>query len=118
MYVMEGLDGTVRKAGRYVTLVGELLQEKHPTYGFEREGEWVAFDRWSVCRSALELYQPRSAEELAALRVSRERGKAEWSSPRKVGSPAKLVMKRRSSHVTHFRLIRLSCLADSRSEES
>lgn len=76
-YLIRDADGAVRHADNYQQLFGPLLQEKHPSYGFERDGVWTAFDRWSVCWSALELYAPKSAEELAALRITRERNKVE-----------------------------------------
>ena len=76
-YLIQDADGTVRHAANYEPLFGELLREKHPSYGFERNGKWIAFDRWSVTWSAIELYTPKCAEELAALRVSRERNKVE-----------------------------------------
>jgi hypothetical protein len=69
-------DGSVRQAGSYEELFGELLYEPHPTKTLEIKGKLVAAPRWELCWSALELYRPRSAEDLAALRVSRERGKA------------------------------------------
>jgi hypothetical protein len=70
-------DGSVQKASSYETLFGELLTEPHPTRGFEQKGQWCPYPRWTLCWSALELYAPKSAENLAALRESRERGKAE-----------------------------------------
>ena len=49
-----------------------LLKQKHPSYGITKDGEWVALDRWSETWSALELYELGTAEELGALRVTRE----------------------------------------------
>lgn len=76
-YLIRDADGRVRHAADAETLFGDLLKEKHPSYGFERDGQWVAFDRWTVCWSSLDLYEPKTAEQLAALRASRERLKAE-----------------------------------------
>jgi len=67
----------VRHADSYEPLVGELLHEKHPSREFTHQDQWVAYPRWTLCWSALELYEPKSAEQLAALRISRERGKTE-----------------------------------------
>jgi hypothetical protein len=77
VYLMERPDGTVRKADRYEQLFGALLDEPHPTRTLEIRGEHVPAPRWSVCWSALDLYEPRTAEELAALRVSREQGRVQ-----------------------------------------
>lgn len=76
-FVIQDADGTVRHAARYEDFFGALLTEKHPTYKLEIRGQQVSAPRWSVCWSAIELYRPMSSEQLAALRVSRERGKAE-----------------------------------------
>jgi hypothetical protein len=76
-YLLEDASGHVRHAAGYEALFGDLLRERHPSYGFERDGVWVAYDRWTVCWSALELYAPKSAEALAALRDTRERNKEE-----------------------------------------
>jgi len=70
-------DGQVMRADNYEALFGDLLHEPHPTRRFEVKGKTVAAPRWTLCWSALERYEPKSAEELAALRVARERGKAE-----------------------------------------
>jgi hypothetical protein len=50
-----------------------LLHEPHPTKTLEIRGKLVPAPRWELCWSALEVYKPRSAESLAARRVSRER---------------------------------------------
>lgn len=76
-YVSQGPDGTVRKANRYEELFGGQLHEPHSTRGFESNGTWTPYPRYCVCWSALELYNPKSAEQLANLRASRERGKTE-----------------------------------------
>jgi len=76
IYLMER-DGAVITAETPEELFGDLLTERHPTYGFEQDGRWIAFDRWCITWSALELYHPRSAEQLAEARVNRERKRAE-----------------------------------------
>lgn len=43
----------------------------------EVRGERVRPHRYSLCWAPYELYRPKSAEELAALRASREQKKAE-----------------------------------------
>lgn len=70
-------DGSIGKADNYEALFGDLLQEKHPTMTVEVRGQHVAIGRWELVWGALETYHPRSAEQLASLRVSRERGKQE-----------------------------------------
>ncbi len=65
-------DGRVEKADSYEPLFGELLQEKHPTLTVEVRGEQVPVGRYELCWSALELYHPKSAEQLATAREKRE----------------------------------------------
>ncbi len=77
IYLRRMPDGTVRKADSYEPLFGDLLEEKHPTRTVEVRGQRVPVGRYEVVWGALELYHPRDADQLAALRVSRERGKAE-----------------------------------------
>jgi hypothetical protein len=72
-YVRRMPDGEVLYADTYEPLFGELLQEKHPTRTVEVRGQRVPVDRYELCWSALELYEPKSAEELAASRATRER---------------------------------------------
>jgi hypothetical protein len=68
-------DGSVRQAASYEELFGELLHEPHPSKTLEIKGTRVPAPRWELGWSALELYKPKSAESLAALRVSREQGR-------------------------------------------
>jgi hypothetical protein len=70
-------DGQIRQAASYEPLFGELLQEPHPTRTVEVRGRRAPCPRYSVCWSPLERYESRSAEQLAALRASRESKKAE-----------------------------------------
>src|SRR5205823_5116661 len=56
---------------------GPMLLEPHPTRGFWHKGEWCRTHRYSICFAPYELYEPKTAEQLAALRLSRERKKAE-----------------------------------------
>lgn len=60
VFLMEK-DGKVLKARNPEELFGDLLQEKHKSYGFEKDGTWTAFSRWSICWAALELYNPKNA---------------------------------------------------------
>jgi hypothetical protein len=75
VYLRKFPDGTVRQAASYEELFPEL-HEPHPTRTLEVKGKLVPAPRWSLCWSALELYEPKSAEALAALRTSRERSRA------------------------------------------
>src|SRR5437588_855174 len=61
---------------------GSMLLEPHPSRGFEHRGQFVHTHRYSLCFAPYVLYEPKSAEELAALRISRERGKAEREAKR------------------------------------
>ena len=72
-YVRRMPDGRALHAGSYEPLFGELLREKHPTRTVEVRGRQVPVDRYELCWSALHLYEPKSAESLAALRRTRER---------------------------------------------
>ncbi len=65
-------DGTVQQASSYEALFGDLLKEKHPMRTVEIRGEQVPVARYELCWAALELYQPRTAEQLAEARVKRE----------------------------------------------
>lgn len=56
---------------------GPMLWEPHPTRGFTHQGSFCRYHRYSLNWVPYEKYQPKSAEELAALRASRERKKAE-----------------------------------------
>jgi len=51
--------------------------EPHPTRGFTHQGSLCHYHRYSLNWAPYEKYQPKTAEELAALRASRERKKAE-----------------------------------------
>jgi hypothetical protein len=56
---------------------GPMLLEPHPTRTIELRGQQVLPHRYSLCWAPYELYHPRTAELLAALRATRERKKAE-----------------------------------------
>jgi|SRR5579884_979331 len=77
LYIRRLPDGKIRTSPSYEPLFGELLQEPHPTSTMEVQGRQVPCPRYSLCWSALQRYAPRSAEQLAALRASREYKKAE-----------------------------------------
>jgi hypothetical protein len=76
LFVRRMDDGLVQHAKNYEELL-PMLPEAHTTKTLEIKGQNVPAPRWVVHWSALEKYTPRTAEELASLRVSRERGKAE-----------------------------------------
>jgi hypothetical protein len=70
-------DGSVMKADSYEALFGELLHEPHPSRELElTKGRRVPAPRWTLVWGSLELYHPKDAAQLAALRDSREAGKA------------------------------------------
>jgi hypothetical protein len=56
----------------YQECFGPMLLEPHPTQRIEVRGERVAPHRYSLCWAPVEVYRPRSAEDLAALRERRE----------------------------------------------
>ena len=70
-------DGSVVKHDSYEAGFGAMLLEPHPTRGFEHQGQWCRTHRYSLCLAPYELYYPKTAEQLAALRESRARKKAE-----------------------------------------
>jgi hypothetical protein len=70
-------DGKVVPCASYEEGFGDLLHAKHPTRGFEHKGAFVRTHRYSLCWAGYDLYHPKTAEQLAALRVSREKGKAD-----------------------------------------
>jgi hypothetical protein len=70
-------DGTVTEHASYETGFGTLLLEPHPTRTIEVRGQMVHPHRYSLCWAGYELYTPKTAEDLARLRASRERKKAE-----------------------------------------
>lgn len=72
VYLRRMPDGHIMHADSYEPLFGELLHEPHPTRTIQVRGQQVPCPRYELCWSALELYEPRSAEQLAAARVKRE----------------------------------------------
>src|SRR5271169_218899 len=75
VYLRKMPDGTVMKDDNPEPLFGDLLTEPHPTRRLEIKGQMVPAPRYSLVWSALERYEPRSAESLAAARATRERTK-------------------------------------------
>jgi hypothetical protein len=76
VYLRKTPDGTVRKADNCEELFGDLLTEPHPTRKLELfHGQVVPAPRWTICWSALELYEPRNAQQLAEAREHREERK-------------------------------------------
>jgi hypothetical protein len=67
-------DGHVREVASYEEGFGEQLLEPD-TRTIEVRGQQVHPHKYSLCWADYPLYEPKSAEELAALRLSRERGK-------------------------------------------
>jgi hypothetical protein len=64
-------DKPVECAG-YEEAFGPMLLEPHPTQRIEVRGEMVAPHRYSLCWAPIEMYRPRRAEELAAMRERRQ----------------------------------------------
>lgn len=64
-------EGMVVEHVSYEAGFGDMLLEPHPTQGFEYRGQFVRIHRYSLCWACFDLYKPRTAEELAELRVSR-----------------------------------------------
>jgi hypothetical protein len=72
IYLRRLPDGRILHSPSYEPLFGDLLHEPHPTRTLDIRGKQAPCPRYHVCWSALELYEPRSAEQLAAARVKRE----------------------------------------------
>jgi len=70
-------DGRVVEHDSYEGGFGSMLLEPHPTRGFEHQGKFCHTHRYSLCFAPYALYAPKTAEELAALRDTRERKKTE-----------------------------------------
>ncbi len=70
-------DGRVVEHTSYEAGFGPMLLEPHPTRTIEVRGQLVHPHRYNLCWAPFPLYEPKTAEQLAALRVSRERKKAE-----------------------------------------
>lgn len=52
---------------------GDMLYEPHPTQGFtDQTGQFHHFHRYSLCWSGYEIYEPRTAAQLAEARARRE----------------------------------------------
>jgi hypothetical protein len=56
---------------------GDLLLAPHPTRFFEHNGKKVAGHRFSLCWAGYDLYEPKSAEQLAEMRARREQRREE-----------------------------------------
>jgi len=70
------IDGdTVTERSGYKEAFGDMLLEPHPTQRIEVKGQMVAPHRYSLCWASIELYEPRTPEQLAKFRASREAGK-------------------------------------------
>ena len=69
-------DGLVTEVSGYEEGFGPMLQEPHPSMRIEVRGQSVAPNRYSLCWAPIEKYSPRTAEALAAARVTRERNRA------------------------------------------
>jgi hypothetical protein len=54
-----------------------MLLEPHETAGFMHNGVFCRTHKFSLCWAPFDLYHPKTAEQLAELRVSREQKKAE-----------------------------------------
>jgi hypothetical protein len=72
VYIRRMPDGQVLHADSYQPLFGDILQAPHPTRTIEVRGQKVPSPRYHLYWSALELYAPRSAEQLAAARLKRQ----------------------------------------------
>ena len=70
-------DGRVVEYPSMEAAFGPMLHEPHPTHGFEHAGKWCRIHRHSLCWAPFDLYEPMTADQLAALRVGRERKRAE-----------------------------------------
>lgn len=70
-------DGKLTEHANFEEGFGAMLLEPHPTRGFQHQGKWCQVHRYSLCFAPYTLYTPKTAEQLAALRASRERRRAQ-----------------------------------------
>jgi hypothetical protein len=68
--------GKVVEHESYEAGFGPMLLEPHPTQGFHHQGRWCPYHRYSLCWAPYDQYRPKTAEQLAARRATRERKKA------------------------------------------
>ncbi len=73
MFVRRMPDGTAKAAKTYEELFGELLTELDPVRTIEIKGQVIHPCRYCVTWGAVGLYEPQSAEKLAAARAVREK---------------------------------------------
>ena len=71
------VDGKAKECSGYEEGFGDMLHERHPTRGFTHKGEFCRTARYSLCWAGYEKYEPKTAEELAAMRVKRKANKLE-----------------------------------------
>lgn len=70
-------EGKAIECDSYQAGFGPLLLEPHPTRGFVHHGSFCHYHRYSLNWAPYKKYQPKTAEQFAALRASRELKKAE-----------------------------------------
>jgi hypothetical protein len=70
-------DGQVVEHASMEAGFGDLLLAPHPSRFVEHNGKRIACHRFSLCWAGFALYHPRSAEDLAKLRETRERKREE-----------------------------------------
>ncbi len=70
-------DGRVKEHASYEAGFGAMLLEPHPTRTIEVRGEMVHPHRYDLCFAPYVLYKPKTPEQLASLRETRERKKDE-----------------------------------------
>jgi hypothetical protein len=70
-------DGTITEHESYQAGFGDKLLEPHPARTIEVRGETVHPHRFSLTWAGYELYEPKTAEDLARLRQSREQKREE-----------------------------------------
>jgi hypothetical protein len=70
-------DGRVTEHLGYLEAFGPALTELHPTLTFMHRGKELPAHHYSLCWRSIDRYEPLTAEQLALLRASRERLKAE-----------------------------------------
>ena len=71
------IEGKPIEVPGYKEAFGEMLDEPHPTHTIEVKGKQVHPARYSLYWAGFELYKPKSAEALAAMRERREEKAAE-----------------------------------------
>jgi len=71
------VDGIATECPTVEAGFGAMLDETHPTLGFDLRGQWIPYRRYSLFWAGYEAYSPKTAEQLAAAREKRQQREVE-----------------------------------------